>query len=53
MESALLKRSSKGNKSVFQPVKQTDSTTEHTLGADGCNNTGSLLRDFQKKKKIL
>lgn len=54
MDSAVLTRSSEGNKSIFQPVKQTDTTTEYTQGADGYNKTYSLHRRFQsKKKKIL
>lgn len=50
MDSAVLTRSSKGNKSIFQAIKQTDTTTEYTLGADGCNKTNSLHRHFQRKK---
>lgn len=53
MDSAVLTRSRKGNKSIFQAIKQTDTTTEYTLGADGCNRTKSLHRHFQRKiKKI-
>lgn len=42
MDSAVLTRSSKGNKSIFQQVKQTGTTTEYTLGVYGYNKTHSL-----------
>lgn len=51
MDSAVLTRSSKSNKSIFQPVKQTDTITEYTLGTDGYNKTHNLHRLLQSKKK--
>lgn len=53
MNSAVLTRTSKGNNSIFQPVKQADSTTEYTRRADGYWKTQSLHRHFQRKKKFL
>lgn len=52
MDSAVLTRSSKANKSIFQPVKQTGTTTEYALGVDGYNKTHSLHRHLQRKKKF-